>query len=238
MTSFLLDDRLLLDAGTIGAALDDTTQAKIRNILLTHAHLDHIKDLPFFADFIIQSNTHQHITVFSIPEVIDSLKKHLFNDILWPDFTKIPSADDPVVRLRAIRPGELFSVDGYKVTAYHVIHTAPAVGYLIEDTQGTRLLYLGDSGPNDALWNSLNGTQLNGIIIEASMPDRLEGLALMAGHLTPGLLKKEIDKMSTRPGTFYVTHAKPFHRDKVTEELIKLNISNMKILEDGQVYEI
>jgi cAMP phosphodiesterase len=94
LTSFLIDGKLLLDAGTIGSALDESAQWKIKYVLLTHAHLDHIKDIPFFADNISMHNINHSVTVMSIPSVIRALKKHLFNDVVWPDFTKIPSPEN------------------------------------------------------------------------------------------------------------------------------------------------
>jgi ribonuclease BN (tRNA processing enzyme) len=238
LSSFLIDGRLLLDAGTIGSVLDEKEQLKIKHILLTHAHLDHIKDLPFFADNIAMNNRSHQVTVISIPEVIHALRANLFNDVVWPDFTKMPSPRAPIIRLESITPNRTIKVNGYRVTAHLVNHSVPAVGYVIENTSGEKLLYMGDTGPNEELWKSLNGKHMSGIIIEVSLPTSLRNIALKTGHLTPGLLVKELGKMRTAPDTIYITHAKPMYRKKVQEELKKLDIKNMKILRDGDVYEI
>jgi cAMP phosphodiesterase len=238
LTGFLIDQKMLLDAGTIGTVLDESQQWKIDYVLLTHAHLDHIKDLPFFADNISISNEEKHVTVIGIPEVVHALKSYLFNDIVWPDFTRIPTSEDPIIRLESIDTEKTIEVDGYKVTAYKVNHPVPAVGYVIEDKNGKKLLYMGDTGPNETIWNSLDGTRINGAIIEVSLPNRYKDKALLTGHLTPELLESELHKMTTLPDTVYVTHAKPVYKKTVREELKKLDINNMKILRDGDIYEI
>jgi ribonuclease BN (tRNA processing enzyme) len=238
LSSFLIDERMLLDAGTIGSVLDESKQWKIKHVFLTHAHLDHIKDLPFFADNISLSNNKHYVTVLSIPKVIQALKKNLFNGIVWPDFTKIPSAENPIIRLKSIDTEKTIGIDGYKITAYKVEHTVPAVGYVIEDKRGKKLLYTGDTGPNETIWNSLNRTQLHGIIIEVSLPNRYKNMALKTGHLTPGLLKTELDMMLNLPDTIFITHTKPAYKKRVWEELKKLNIKNIKILRDGEIHEI
>jgi ribonuclease BN (tRNA processing enzyme) len=238
LSSFLIDERILLDAGTIGSVLDESAQWKIKHVLLTHAHLDHIKDLPFFADNISISNKKYHVTVIGIPDVIHALKNNLFNDVVWPDFTKIPTAENPIVKLKSIDIEKTFIVSGYKITAYKVNHTVPAVGYVIEDKRGKKLLYTGDTGPNEKIWNSLNRTHLHGIIIEVSLPNRHKNLALKTGHLTPELLRLELEKMIRLPDTVYITHYKPVYKKRVQQELKKLNISNMKILKEGEIHEI
>jgi ribonuclease BN (tRNA processing enzyme) len=238
LSSFLIDDTILLDAGSIGSVLDEKQQLKIKHILLTHAHLDHIKDLPFFADYLSMSNKKTSITVISIPEVIHALRSNLFNDVVWPDFTKLPSSRNPVIKLQSITTEKTVKINGYKVTAYNVNHSVPAVGYMIENKTGDKLLYTGDTGPNAAIWKSQNGGKLHSVIIEVTLPDRYKNIALKTGHLTPGLLQSELDKMTERPANIYVTHTKPVYRQRVHQELKKLNIKNMKILQDGDVYEI
>jgi ribonuclease BN (tRNA processing enzyme) len=238
LSSFLIDDRMLLDAGTIGSVLDENQQLKIKHILLTHSHFDHIKDLPFFADYLAMKNKKHQITVMSIPEVIHSLRANLFNDVIWPDFTKMPNSRNPIIKLKSMTAEKTIKINGYKVTAYNVNHSVPAVGYVIENKTGDKLLYTGDTGPSKAIWNSLNGARLNSVIIEVSLPNRHKGAALKAGHLTPELLKSELDKIVIPPLNIYITHTKPVYKQRVHSELKKLNIKNMKILHDGDVYEI
>jgi ribonuclease BN (tRNA processing enzyme) len=237
LPGFLVDGKLLLDAGTIGSALDENEQWKIKHVLLTHAHLDHIKDLPFFADNISINNKKHHVTVVSIPKVNMALRRNLFNNILWPDFTRIPTPVNPIIRLMNISPGKTFTVDGYNITAYKVNHTVPAVGYLIEDNNKKRLLYIGDAGPGDTIWKSQNN-KVHGLIIEVSFPNRFKATALETGHLTPKLLSLEIKKMRYLPDKIFVTHCKPRYGEKIREELKMLNIKHIRILKDGVYLEL
>ena len=237
LPSFLVDDKILLDAGTIGSVLDEKKQWKIRHVLITHAHLDHVKDLPFLADNISTNRKKHHVTVFSIPAVNRALKKNLFNNALWPDFTKIPAPASPIIRLKNISLGKRFTIDSYNITAQRVNHTVPAVGYLLEDKKGKRLLYSGDAGPSNTVWRSLN-KKLHGLIIEVSLPNRFKTMALETGHLTPDLFSSELKKMKYMPDMIFITHCKPHYRKKIKEELKKLDIVNIKILTDGVCFEL
>jgi ribonuclease BN (tRNA processing enzyme) len=232
LPGFLVDEKILLDAGTIGAVLDESEQLKIKHVLVTHAHIDHIKDLPFFADNISMNNKGHHVTVISIPAVNKALKQNLLNNILWPDFTKIPTPDNPIIRLKNIRPEKTFIIDGYNVTAHKVNHTVPAVGYVIEDKKGKRLLYIGDTGPSDTIWTTLN-KKIHCLIIEVSFPNRFKTMALATGHLTPKLLLSELKKIRYLPDKIFITHCKPTYRDRIRKELEMFNIKHMKILKDG-----
>jgi ribonuclease BN (tRNA processing enzyme) len=237
LTSFLVDDKILIDAGTIGAVLDEDRQWKIRHVLLSHSHLDHIKDLPFLADNISLSKKKHSVSVFSIPAVNKALKKNIFNNVVWPDFTRIPSADYPVIRLNNIKPGKSIIIDHYNITAYKVNHAVPAVGYLLEDRKGKRLIYIGDAGPSNTIWKSVH-KKIHGLIIEVSLPNRYKAMALKTGHLTPELLASELNKMKHIPDIIFITHCKPGYRKKIKEELKKLNINNIRILNDGDELEI
>jgi ribonuclease BN (tRNA processing enzyme) len=238
LPSFLVDDRILLDAGTIGSFLDEKRQWKIRHVLITHAHLDHIKDLPFFADNILSNKKRFHVTVISVPEVVRALRQYIFNDTVWPDFTRIPTTDNPIIRFRNIKTEKAFTIDGYTITAHEVSHAVPAVGYLIEDKKGKRLLYTGDSGPTDTIWDSLSQTRIHALITEVSFPNRLRKVALRTGHLTPGLLNEEMKKTKTIPDNILITHFKPLYSKSIREELRKLPCSKIRILKDGETFRL
>lgn len=237
LSSFLVDGKILLDAGTIGEVLNEAEQWKIRHVLLTHAHLDHVKDLPFFADNISISNRKHYIAVISVPAVNRALRKNLLNDVLWPDFTKIPSPDSPIIKLENIRTGRPFSLDGFKVTAYPVNHTVTAVGYHLKDSRGRTLFYSGDTGPDDSRWKSITD-MINGLIIEVSLPDRYASYAMETGHLTPRLLDGELKKMKVLPERIFITHCKPRYRDRISEEVSRLKYKNIRMLRDGDGIEI
>jgi len=234
---FLLDDSVLLDAGTIGAVLDEKEQYAIRHILLTHAHLDHIRGIPSLADNIILKNKDHTVIIHGIESVLFALMDNLLNDVVWPDFTKIPSEDDPVLRVSPITVGKPFRVNSYSVTAYTVNHSVPAVGFVVENSEGRRLLYTGDTGPTDEIWEATNKT-IHAAIIEVSMPDSMEEMAIMTGHLTARLLGIEISKMKNIPEKIYITHPKPQYIDTIMGEIAALGLDHVSLLEGGEVLEI
>jgi len=233
---FLIDEKILLDAGTIGAYLSEDAQWKIRHIIISHAHLDHIRGIPFLADNIIIKNKRHNVTVIGIASVLKALKNNLLNNRLWPDFTMIPSPERAVLKFLEIKPGRVIKINSYKVTAYRVNHSTPAVGYIIEDNHGKRLLYTGDTGPTNIIWEKAG--KIHCAIIETSFPDKMKTMALKIGHLTPGLLKKEIAKMKTIPGKIFITHPKPQHIKTIKSEIKRLSIPNIRVLKDGEVINI
>jgi ribonuclease BN (tRNA processing enzyme) len=234
---FLIDGRLLLDAGTIGAALSEKEQWKIRHILLTHAHLDHIRGIPFLADNLILRNRRHTVSVLAIPQVINTLKRNLLNDRVWPDFTVLPTTERAVLRLGTVRAGSTFAVDGYTVVARRVSHSVPATGYVVEDRRGRRLLYTGDTGPTEAIWKE-TANPVHTAIVEVSMPNRMKAMALKTGHLTASLLKAELKKMKNVPGRILITHPKPQYLGAIREELRRLGVRNLRMLRDGEEYTV
>ena len=238
LSSLLIDEELLLDAGTIASVLSEEQQQKIRNVLITHSHLDHVKDLPFFMDNIFLSNNHSNVNVVSIPEVINALNKYLMNDILWPDFSKIPDTENPVMRFKYITPGVPLEINGYRTTAYEVIHTVPSVGYLIEDKHGKSLLYISDTGPGPSIWELLKEKAIDAMIIETSFPNDLESLAIKTGHLTPRLLDEELKKIKCLPKLIFITHCKLRYRNDILNDVQMMNFRNSRLLEDGEMIVI
>jgi ribonuclease BN (tRNA processing enzyme) len=234
--AFLIDGVMLLDAGTIGSRLSESEQWDIRNILITHSHLDHIKGIPFLADNIIIKNMEHSFTIFGIKETLASLRENLLNDKIWPDFTKISAAIEPVIKLRDIYAGRTFSLDSYKITAYKVNHTVPAAGYIIRDHKGRGLLYTGDTGPTDKIWKASD--RVNMAIVEVSFPNSMEELAIKTGHLTSGLLKVELNKIKEMPDRIYITHPKPQYINQIRKEIKLMKNGKIDMLKEGRVYEI
>lgn len=234
--AFLIDGKILLDGGTIGSRLNETEQWKIKDILITHSHLDHIKAIPFLADNIILKNKRHSITLFGIKETLAALRDNLLNDRLWPDFTKISAAIEPVVKMKAIPAGRSFKVNSYTFTAYKVNHTVPAVGYVLRDKKGKALLYTGDTGPTEEIWKAPD--TINALIIEVSFPNSMERIALKTGHLTIKLMLREIDKMKNMPERIFITHPKPQYIEKIRKELKDIRRRNIEFIRDGKIYEI
>ena len=237
--AFLIDGVLLLDAGTIGSCLNEREQWKIKNILLTHSHLDHIKAIPFLADNIVMKGKKHSFTLYGIKDTLTALRENLLNDRIWPDFTRISVSLRPVVRLREITARRIFRVNSYKITAYSMNHSVPAVGYSISDKQDRTLVYTGDTGPSFDIWDK--ALKINAVIIEVSLPDKMEALARKTGHLTSVLLSREIDKIKNFPGRIFITHIKPQYKKQIEKEIDRVRRKkqmDIRILKDGEVYKV
>jgi ribonuclease BN (tRNA processing enzyme) len=235
---FLLDDEILFDAGSLTNVLDEREQGKIKDIFITHAHLDHIRGIPFLADNIIIGHWPCRVNLFSIPPVLRVIKKHLLNSSMWPDFTVIPHHRDAILKLKYLTAGEPVKINAYTITPYKVHHSVPATGYLVEDRQGKRFFYTGDTGPSDATWKKLGGKRMNGLIIEVSFPNKMEKMAIVTGHLTAKLLRKELSKIKQNPEKIYITHLKPQYLKTIRKELQELKMKNLRLLRDGEIIRI
>jgi ribonuclease BN (tRNA processing enzyme) len=233
--AFLVDDHLLLDAGTIGSVLTEEEQRGLQNIFITHSHLDHIRALPALADNIIIRNLRHTVRVFSIPEVISAMREHLFNNVIWPDFSVIPSPDLPVISLETIDTGVDYTVSGYRIRAIPVTHTVPAVGYRVCHGD-TTLVYTGDTGPTEAIWQYVSG--IDALIVEVSFPNSMEPLALLTKHLTCSLLGVELEKIAGLPKRIFVTHPKPQFYDIIRREIECLGLKEIELLHDGAIFDI
>lgn len=232
--AFLVDDHLLLDAGTIGSVLSEEEQWKLNNILITHSHLDHIRGIPALADNIIIKNLHHTVSIYSTRDVISAMRDHMFNNIIWPDFTQIPTIERPVLSFREIEAGRDFTVAGYSVRAIEVNHTVPAVGFVIA-ANGKTLAYTGDTGPTEEIWRHVSG--VDALIVEVSFPNNMEPLALLTRHLTCSLLNAELEKIGKLPARILITHPKPQYYDIIRKEIDCLGMKELELLHDGAVYE-
>ncbi|MEW6720858.1 MAG: MBL fold metallo-hydrolase [Thermodesulfobacteriota bacterium] len=236
--AFLVDGKFLLDAGTVALALNIKEERNLRYILLTHAHLDHLKGIPFLLDNLVSRGSGNTITVLGGSQVLGDLKKNIFNGRIWPDFTKIPSSSRPSLRYRTLARARPLRLDGYRITMEKVDHAVPANGYIVEDPEGTAIAYTGDTGPTDRFWRRMAGHDVKALITETSFPNRMEDLALASGHLTPALLGKEIGKMARRPERIYIMHLKPQFRQEIEDEIAALGRRNIGFLQDGEVIRV
>jgi ribonuclease BN (tRNA processing enzyme) len=231
--AFLLDKTLLLDAGTVGAVLTAPEQEQIRQVLLTHTHLDHVRGLAFLADNRLVGGSETTIEVIGTAVTLHSLREHLLNGLIWPDFSRLPSPEHPIIRYCPIEPGEPLRKNGYTIVAFPVNHSVPTVAYRVE-RDGTALVYTGDTGPTNLIWREAG--DLAALIVEVSFPNMLEDLALMTGHLTAELLAIELAKLPIRPQRTLVSHLKPQYEDLIRAEVAALAIPGLEILRDGMEY--
>lgn len=236
-SAFLVDDRVLVDAGSVGGALPVPEQVDIEHALLSHAHLDHVAGLAFLTDTLAMTGPGRPITACAIAPVVDALRAHAFNDVLWPDFTAIPSAEEAILRFRILPDGLEAGVGHLRVTPITVDHAVAAAGFVICDGE-TGFVYTGDTGPTHRLWERAREVSgLKALIVETAFPDRLDALARAAGHLTPQMLRREIDKMPPDIPV-WVFHIKPQLFQETAEELARIDPARIHILEQGKTYTL
>jgi cAMP phosphodiesterase len=233
---FLVNDRVMLDAGTISAALSIEAQSRITDIFISHTHLDHIKGLLFLADNII-GRIKQPVNIRAVPKVVDAIKKHLMNDLIWPDFTKIPTPKAPVLAYKPFAAGKAVSAAGLRIKAIPMNHPVPAVGFLVSDGKSS-FIYSADTGPNEGLWaEAKKAKNLKGIIVDTSFPNSMDFVAGLSGHFTPAQLHGDL--RSAKVGNevpIYIYHIKPVHKQRVIRELRALGRTNVKVLQEGKTY--
>jgi ribonuclease BN (tRNA processing enzyme) len=233
-TSFLIGPNVLVDAGTITAVLSLQDQLKIDYIFVTHAHLDHIRDIMFLADNICYHRREKPLVIVSTKGIIDAIHRHLFNNVIWPDFSKIPSAKAPVIKFQIIKPGRRQKIGNLQVRAIDLHHVVETVGYIVEE-QEKAVIFLGDTGPTEEAWQIASKTAgLKAIFIETSLPDGMKDIAQITGHLTPHSLAVELKKLLEVKPVIYLYHMKPSYRKIILKEVAAIKDRKISIIEDGQ----
>jgi len=236
MTSFLINGELALDAGSITQALPLDAQRRIRHIVLTHSHLDHTASIPFLVENTF-GQQREALEILVTPQVLHTVKLHLFNNDTWPDFTRIPNDLLPALRLVQVEPRVPFSANGLQLTPIPVRHTVPTHGYLVED-EGGAVLFTSDTGPTKEVWEVANRTPaLRAVIVEVSFPSRMQSVADISLHLTPTTLAAELAKLE-RDVAVYLYHLKPAYVDELRQELAATRFPHpVEELRQGDVYK-
>jgi ribonuclease BN (tRNA processing enzyme) len=234
-TSFLINGELALDAGAITQVLTIEAQRRIRHIVLTHSHLDHIASIPFLVENTF-GDRNPGLEILVTPQVMHTLKRHLFNNDTWPDFTRIPDDLGPALRLTEVSPREPFTRGGVSLTAIPVHHVVPTHGYLVADSGGA-VLFTSDTGPTQEVWEVANRTEnLSAVIVEVSFPNRMQQVADVSLHLTPRTLVGELAKLN-RAVPVYLYHLKPSYLDELRAELAATSLPHpAEELEQGRTY--
>ncbi|HUP44510.1 MAG TPA: 3',5'-cyclic-nucleotide phosphodiesterase [Thermoanaerobaculia bacterium] len=214
LTGYLIDDWFAVDAGTLSSKLSFAQQARVQAVFITHSHADHIRDLPHLIHNRFAQNAGP-VTVFAARDVMDLLARHVFNGIVWPDFSSIknPATGKPVVHYRALPTGKRVTFGDIALTAVPVDHQIPAAGVIVE-LAGQAMTFTGDTGPTHEIWKRTNKTaNIVAIVTEASFPNDQQSLADETAHLTPQAFGEELRKI-TVDAPVYASHRKiPFERD-------------------------
>lgn len=222
-TSFLIGETILVDAGTGVGDLTLDEMARIEHILVSHSHLDHVLAIGLLADSVTRRRRAEHrppVQVHALPETLDALRRHIFNGVIWPDFTRLPSADHPVLAFVPFAVGATLELAGRRLEVLPASHTVPAVGFAAFADDGGAWVYTGDTGPNPALWERLAALDLRQLVIETAFRDDERVLAQVSQHLCPSLLEGELAALK-RPTEVYITHAKPGELEAVMAEIAR-----------------
>ncbi len=236
LTCFLIDDRVTVDAGSIGIALTEAQRRTVRDVIVTHPHMDHIASLPIYVDDLF-GELEEPIRIHATQEVIDLLKRDVFNDNVYPRFDELKNNRGRVMEYVPFNPGKEFKVAHLTVTAVPVNHIVPTVGLLMSDGACT-VAFSSDTAETDEFWSMVNrAPHLEALFIEASFPNSMNELAKASKHLTPSMLRTELTKLSHNGMDILAVHVKPAYRQAVANELAALGIDKLSVMEMGRVYK-
>lgn len=215
-TSLLVDGDILIDAGSGVGDLTLEEMAGVRHVFLTHSHLDHIAFIPLMLDSIFEQRA-EPLIVHGLAATLEALQRHIFNWVIWPDFSRLPSVEQPVLRYQEMKPGEVLQMGARSFEMIAVGHAVPAAGYRVACPTGA-LAFSGDTSTNDSFWNALNAhNQLDVLIVETAFSNAELAISLLAKHYCPSLLAADIQKLRHRPEV-YITHNKPGEEEAIFAE--------------------
>jgi ribonuclease BN (tRNA processing enzyme) len=235
LTSLVVNGSIAIDAGSLSEVLEIEEQAEIRSLLLTHSHMDHIHCLPFFVENVFGKNA-ASIDIYASAETIYAIRKNLFNNAAWPDFSRIPNHLLPALRFREIVDGVPFTVDGVSFTPFGVHHIVPTFGFHVEQ-DGRSWLWSSDTGPTRRLWEIANtARELSAICLETSFDSSLQRIADLSLHLTSGTLAEELRKLE-RAAPILLHHLKPRCLDAIQREVRALSNPDINYLEQDRTYQ-
>lgn len=237
-TSFLLDDDILIDAGTGVGDLTLEEMARIDHILVTHSHLDHVLTIPLLADSVLRVRRaagRPPIVVHGLGATIEALKSHLFNNIIWPDFTRLPSAESPVLAFERFEVGQVLEfAGGRRIEVLSALHTVPAVGFAVLAERGA-WVFTGDTAPNPALWARLREMKVRTLVIETAFSNDEHALASLSKHLSPQMLGRELAQLGDRDVEVLITHIKPGEVERVMADVDALGTArSLRALQAGE----
>ena len=221
-TAFLLDDDVLIDAGTGVGDLTLDELARIDHILLSHSHLDHVLGVPLLADSVMRRRAGRPpITVHALPATLAALRAHVFNGTIWPDFTRLPSAEAPILALQPFATGDQLQLGRHQIEVLPALHTVPAVGFAVLGASRC-WVFTGDTAPNPALWQRLRALPVASLVIETAFRNDEFQLAHVSRHLHPAALGQELQHLAQGVEVF-ITHIKPGELDAVMSEISALD---------------
>ncbi|HEX7184107.1 MAG TPA: 3',5'-cyclic-nucleotide phosphodiesterase [Thermoanaerobaculia bacterium] len=234
MTCLLINGTIALDAGSLSQALSIERQVEVRSILLSHSHMDHTNSLPFFIENVY-GKSDRAIDIHASPATVYAIRKHLFNNDTWPDFTRLPNHLLPAMRFLELESEVPMVIEGVRFTPIPVDHLIPTHGFLIEQ-DGAAVLWSSDTGPTQRFWEVANRTpNLKAVCIDTSFDNSLQHVADLSLHLTPQTLEAELRKLERRIPVL-LHHLKPPCVERIKQEVRQLRNPDLEFLEQGKEY--
>jgi cAMP phosphodiesterase len=234
MSSYVINDTLAVDAGCLGFHGTPHEQARIKHVLITHTHIDHIGSLPLFVENAYEGKQ-DCVIVYGSDDVLDCLHKDIFNDRVWPDFFRLSTADKPFLKAVRLEPEKPLEIDGVRITPVTVNHVVPTLGFVL-DEQNAAVLIVSDTGPTDRIWEYANRLpRLKAVFLEVTFPNEMAWLADVSKHLTPSLFAEELRKLH-QPAAVVAVHLKARYRDQVIQEIQALGMPQVEIGRFGKPY--
>jgi ribonuclease BN (tRNA processing enzyme) len=216
-TSFLIDDDILIDAGSGVCYLSLEEMLRIRHVFITHSHLDHIAAIPLLADTLYDDLKRSPLRVYALPATLKALKDHIFNWVIWPDFTELPDKDNGVISLMAMHPGESVEVNGRDIGMVKVNHTVDGAAYIVSKA-GKNFAFSGDTTTNDDFWQALNRLDsIDMLVVESAFSNEDANLAELSRHYCPMLLAEDLNKLE-HDVTINISHLKPGYEDVIMQQ--------------------
>jgi ribonuclease BN (tRNA processing enzyme) len=234
LSSCLINDTVAVDAGCLGFWGSPQEQARVRHVVVSHTHMDHLASLPIFVENAYEGKA-ECVTVHGSRAVLDCCQEHLFNEKVWPDFIALSRSERPFLRLAPFEAGETIDLDGLRITAVALDHVVPTVGFLVSD-EHSAIALISDTGPTDEIWKQVNALpNLKAVFVETTFPDELGWLADLSKHLTPASLAREAAKL-TRPTRLIIIHLKARYKEQVIAQLQALGLAGLEIGQSGATY--
>ena len=249
-TSFLVDQDTLIDAGTGVGDLTREEMLRVQDVFLTHSHLDHVACLPLMVDTIAAARAGQPLRVHALPETIAAMRQHIFNDVIWPDFSRLPTAQAPLVTFHPLEVGAVRQLQGCTLEVLPAEHAVPAVGYAVRGPQPDApwWVFSGDTERNPAFWQRVNQFDVHSLVIETAFSNRERDLARLAKHLSPEVLADELDQIRAASRyPIYITHTKPAETESIMREIAQFDqvrpprsevAHDIRWLSAGHVFEL
>ncbi len=236
LSCFVVDGRVCIDAGSIAIGLSEAERAAVRDIVVTHPHMDHVATLPIFVDDLFGA-LEEPVRVRATREVCEILVRDVFNGTVYPRFQDFDNGRTRVLEFVPFREGEEFRAAHLSFKAVAVSHIVPTVGLVISDGERT-VAFSSDTSSTEEFWRVCNREpRLDALLIEASFPNSLSKLADASGHLTPAALSRELRKLAHRNLEILAMHLKPSFRRQLVEELEALGVPRLSAMEPGREYE-